>query len=380
MAVLSQGHTMEARHTDSGAVEYLTAESERGRQALQAVMQRSYAANTGVVPASWALARVVDGVPVTFALVDPDREMAYPGGRLRYAFLCDAATRDERRGEGHFRATVDHLCASLRQAGIPLLVTHGRCALYRPLGFGVFTHHCGIFVAPDQIERALGAVVPDGARQLLTVEEGAHLWGDLLLISQVRAPGFEECRAALLAAAGIARQCGKERILFEHPPAPSYGSRYPIHLTTETPLAALARACGGRVCVEGADPEGRSVPDADWIKVLDAGRLLRYVAGCLAGLGPAPPPGRVCFDTDAGTVTVESRKGALSVSEERAPGSVVLHWPGWALAQLITGYQSAPALCTILESPLEAGALALLDALFPPRWRFSRNESWTFHS
>jgi hypothetical protein len=48
------------------------------------------------------------------------------------------------------------------------------------------------------------------------------------------------------------------------------------------------------------------------------------------------------------------------------------------LAQLVTGYRSAETLALIHGLELPPEAQALLSALFPPCWRFSRNESWTF--
>ena len=88
-------------------IEYLTAETEPGRLALQEVMEHSYNADTAQVPAQWALARVVDGVPVSFILVDPNRQMSFSGGDVRYGFICDVATREDRRREGHFRAIME---------------------------------------------------------------------------------------------------------------------------------------------------------------------------------------------------------------------------------------------------------------------------------
>ena len=51
-----------------------------------------------------------------------------------------------------------------------------------------------------------------------------------------------------------------------------------------------------------------------------------------------------------------------------------------ALAQLVTGYRSADTLCEVHGTPLVPESTALLAALFPRRWRLSRNESWTYAS
>jgi hypothetical protein len=56
----------------------------------------------------------------------------------------------------------------------------------------------------------------------------------------------------------------------------------------------------------------------------------------------------------------------------------VIHWPSSALAQLVTGYRSAEMLGALLGIKTPPEALALLEALFPRRWRFSRDESWVF--
>ncbi|MBN1955269.1 MAG: GNAT family N-acetyltransferase [Anaerolineae bacterium] len=356
----------------------LTAQTEAGRAAIAQVMARSYSAEIDSVPPSWARALVVDGEPVSFILVDPERRMEYPGGDLPYAFINDVATRADRRREGHFRTTMAHTFDALRAAGLPLVLTHGRYPLYRRFGFDVFTHHCGIFVAPGQIETAApGTIAPAAAVQLLVTEENSAIHDDLLLVVEARATSLAASKAVLQAAAALARQKGKARILFEHPPAPSYGSRYPLHATLETPLTALARTYGAQVCVQGADPEGSPIPDADWIKVLNAAALLEATAR-----PPAQPlpTAAVSFDTDAGQTTIASQDGAVSVSAGIAPGAVPLAWPASALAQLVTGYRSCTMLSTLYDTPLPAEAVALLEGLYPARWRLSRNESWTFKS
>jgi len=360
--------------------EVLTAETARGRLTITEVMQRSYVADIQSVPARWARGLIVDNVPVSFILVDPNRCMEYPGGDLRYAFICDVATREDRRGEGHFRRVMEDTFSSLRAAGLSLVVAHGRYQLYRRFGFNVFTHHCGIFATPGQVERELGTQALGEADHLLVVNERQAIQDDLLLVTDVKATTLSESRAALQAAAAVARRRGKARILFEHPPAPSYGSRYPIYSSLETPFTALARACGAQVCVQGADPEAGSIPDADWIKVLDAAALLREA---LRGLGDSPqalPVETICFDTDAGATTIESVGGDVTVSDGVKPDAVRVKWPSSALAQLVTGYQPAEVLSVICNASLPAETVAFLGTLFPRRWRLSRNESWTFKS
>jgi len=347
-------------------IKVLAAETEAGRRALAEVMQRSYSGRLEGIPPPWARVRLADGVPVAFILVDPDRRMEFPTGDLRYAFITDVATREDRRGEGHFRGIMEDTFAALRAAGIALVITHGCYPLYRRSGFTVFTHHCGIFIAPTQIERHLGAVAaaPEGEGRLV-VEEQQGFQEDLLLVADVRASSLSECRAALQAAAAAARKRGKSRILFEHPAAPSYGSRYPIYPSPETPFTALARACGAQVCLQGADPESGTIPDADWIKVLDAAALVQEALAC------SPLPER--------PLTLESTGERVTALAGVRPAVERARWPAAALAQLVTGYRSAERLAVLHGISLSPEALALLGALFPPGWRFSRNESWTYH-
>lgn len=359
-------------------VRYVTGETEKGRAAIQEVVQHSYAADIDSVPAPWARARVVSDVPVSFILVDPGKQMEFPGGDVTYAFVCDTGTREDRRGEGHFQSIMEHTFSSLRESGIALAVTHGRYQLYRQFGFDVFTHHSGIFITPECIERVLGTQFSEEAKQLLVVEDRQAIQEDLLLVSEVKAESLPECDAALQAAAALARRRGKARILFEHPPAPSYGSHYPIYQSLESPLVTLARTCGAQVCLQGADPEGGSIPDADWVKVLDARALVREVLRCRKGQDRPLPKVIVSFDTEAGPVTVEAMDDQVTASAEVRPKAATVKWPSSALAQLVIGYRSAAILSTIHETPFSPEVMALLNELFPPRWRFSRNESWTY--
>jgi predicted N-acetyltransferase YhbS len=359
------------------SVKILTAATPAGREAIEAVMAASYRADIDEVPPEWALARVVDGIPVAFILVDPRRQMAFPGGDLRYAFICDVATREDRRREGHFRALMEETFTRLREVGIPLILTHGRYPLYRRFGFDVFTHHSGIFITPEQIARTLGSEESQEADERLVIQGGRAFLGDRLLVTNIHAGTLSECRSALLAAATIARRQEKSLILFEHPPAPSYGSTYPLYPTLETPLTSLARSCGAQVIVQGADPESGTIPDADWIKVLDAAEFLRAAVACLEVALPLPEA-IVGFETDAGNLTLESTGTAVRVADALAPDIPVIRWPSAALAQLVTGYRETAALALIHNTHLSADVVALLNALFPPGWRLSRNESWTY--
>jgi GNAT superfamily N-acetyltransferase len=372
-APVSEG-TVRAGPTD---VRYLTAETEEGRQAIREVMSHSYSAEVDERWPSWAISRVVDGVPVSFILVNPDQRMDFPGGEVRCAFVNDVATREDRRREGHFRALMTHTFARLREAGIPLVLLHGRYPLYRQFGFDVFTHHCGIFCTVEQIDRVLGLGNVEDAPRFLTIEEGRGLQEDLLLVTDVKASTLQACKRALRAAGAVARARGKERILFEQP---ACDARYSIHASLEMPLTEVARTCGAQVCVQGADPEGGTIPDADWIKVLDAAAFVQRVLDVLDMSGTDIPDGRICLDTDAGAVTIECQEGVVGARARVHPGVEAVHWPSSALAQLVTGYRSVELLSELNETSVSSDALASLGALFPPRWRLSRNESWTYRS
>ncbi len=355
-------------------IEYLTAESERGRLAIEEVMQRSYTADIDSVPPRCAIARVADDIPVSFIMVKPDGQMGFPRGTIRYAFINDVATREDRRLEGHFRGILEYTFSVLRSDGIPLVLLHGERQLYRRFGFDVYTHHHGVFITPELIERKLGTQVPEGARELLKISSGKYIQKDLLLIDDVSTRTFPECKAALQAAAAVARECGKARILFWDPPAtPSYGSLHP----PESSLAIMARACGGQVCIRGAEPE-KADDHADWIKVLNTPLLVKEALKCLDRPENPLPEGMICFDTDAGIVTIESSNGDVRASEGVKPGAEMVKWPSSVVAQLVTGYHTAPVLSAIHDTPLSDEAMALLEALFPQQWRFSANESWMF--
>ena len=357
----------------------LTAETKQGRLGIEDVMLHSYSADIDSVPPRWARVLTVDEVPVSYILVDPNRRMGFPAGDLRYAFLCDVATRSDRRREGYFRRIVHDTLASLRAAGLPLVLTHGHCQLYRQFGFDVFTHHCGVFLRPELVEARLGPGAPDGAEQLLVVDQDRRVQEDLLLVADVKVTAFPTAKAALQSSARLARELGKSRILFEHPAASVHGSRYPVCPSLETPLAILARACGGSVRVEGSDPEGRSIEHADWIKVLDAPALARQVLPLLGQPDGLPYAG-IGIHTEAGAVNVQSSPDGLRLLDSAEPGAEVLTWPAAALAQLVTGYQPVRALLAVHSTTLRAVETDLLEALFPPRWRLSRNESWTYSS
>ena len=352
----------------------LTAETEEGRHAIEEVMEHSYQSDLDSVPPAWARALVVDGTPVSFILVDPDDSVPMPGGKLRSAFISDVATREERRREGHFRAILEHSFADLLATGITTVVCHGESHLYRRFGFEVYAHHCGLIITPELIARRLGTEVHAGWETWIELNDHPHLAADLLLITNARAETLSRAKAMLQTAAALAGERGKERIVFELSSEPE-SRAFP---STDSPLVALALACGGQLTLQGADPEGRPIAHADWIKVLDAPGFLREALSLLP-----PPPGplpqaAVSFDTDAGAVTLRASSAGAEATPGVASDAPRVVWPSGALAQLALGYASAAVLAEIHNAPLPAGACALLEALFPRQGRVSRNESWVF--
>lgn len=358
-------------------VEYLTAETEEGRRAIAAVADRAIPATLEIVPPDWAIVRRVHGDPVAFVLIDPQRVMRFGRSAIRYAYINQIATHADRRSRGHFRATLEEAFRRLKAAGIPWVVLHGSYSLYRRFGFEVFTYHSGIFLTPELIERSLGKPSPgDSPNGLIEPCESALFNKDLLYITHAGSGSLEEARAALLAAASLARETHKARILIEHPDAPSYGSTYPVYATLETPLTALARSCGARVVIQGANPEENNLPNADWIKVLDPARLAQAALISHQGEDLSVGPARLWIDTDAGSFGLVSGGNSIRLIDHPTAKMETVQWSSSALAQLVTGYRSAEMTCTIQGTPLAPVNLALLNVLFPPGWRLSRNVSW----
>ena len=356
---------------------YLTAETEQGRRAIEEVMAHSYEEDIDYVPPEWAIARIVDEVPVSFALVDPNEPLLFPNGAIRRGFLRDVATREDRRQEGHFRATMQEVFDRLRLAKIPLVSTHGEHQLYRRFGFDVFTHQHGIFITPDQIARHLGLSRSQEGERFLEVEEGPPRREDLLLIRSVTAATTAEARCALLAAAAMAEHRGRSRILFEHPPA---GRVSVGHVRLDSPFRSLALACGAQVRLEGGVPEGRPIPDGDWIKVLEAVAFVEEAIRLLAPMATSLPSVHIGIACDEGDLTITSSAAGVTVSAARSEGVPVLRWPAAMLAQLFAGYQSAEVLACIHGVALPPEAAAFFSALIPRQWRLTRQESWAYHN
>jgi GNAT superfamily N-acetyltransferase len=358
-------------------VDYLTAETEEGRRAITEVANKAIPAALEIVPPEWAIVRRVHGEPVSFALIDPQRVMRFGRSGLRYAYINQIATHADRRSRGHFRATLEEAFRRLKQAGLPLVVLHGSYHLYRRFGFEVFTYHSGIFLTPELVERRLGIAAPESIGPAsVDICESQLFSKDLLYITHAPGSSLEEARQSLIAAAALARQRNRARILIEHPDAPSFGSTYPIYPSLETPLTALARACGAWVVVQGANPEDSGVPNADWIKVLDPLRLAQAAVDFRIGDGFAGNQASLWIDTEAGSFGLRSDGSDVSVTDQRHADMEPVRWSSGALAQLATGFHSAGLTCVIQRTPLSDANLTLLETVFPAGWRLSRNMSW----
>ena len=114
--------------------------------------------------------------------------------------------------------------------------------------------------------------------------------------------------------------------------------------------------------------------------MLDAVAFVREVLSLMEEPDRPLPMGIVRLNTDAGPVTIESRDRAVLAYEGAGQAAETVTWPSSALAQLVTGYFSVETLCATLNTPLSRASTALLGALFPRRWRFSKNGSWFFKS
>lgn len=352
-------------------ITYLTAETDEGRAAIEVVMARSYHADISHIPAQWAMARLVDDEPVAFALVYPKYPVELIHGYMPLAFLGDIATREDRRRGGHMSGMMQEVSQRLVAAGIPALLLHGDEGLYRRFGFVTYTHHSGIFLTPAQIAHEVGIQDEADLKGFRMITEG--VLPDLLVAQYPGCRDLDEAVAVLQILAGQALALGKARILLEEPPPTRFIIRY--YRTIETPLVHVARMCGGEHIVAGSDPVGRRLAHADWIRILDAPRMVEQFLAINGA--PKRASGELTMRTEAGAFTIVAENGVAHVTP--APSMRhALPWPAQALAQLLMGYQTATFLGGYYDVPLPKEAAVLLDALFPRRWRFSRNESWIY--
>jgi predicted N-acetyltransferase YhbS len=354
-------------------ITYLTAETKEGRAAIEAVIARSYAARIDHVPPEWAIARLVDGDPVAFALVTPNYLVELPRSFAKLGFLSDVATSDDRRHSGHFAGILEEVSRRLVAADVPALLLHGDEGLYRRFGFAAYTHHSGVFLTPGQIASCVGIQDDVDLRGFRLFAEGTL--PELLVAQYPACRHLDEAIAVLQVLAGHALALGKSRILLEEPtPSSQYLVCY--HRSIDTPLIQAARMCGGEHVVAGSDPAGRRIAHADWIRVLDAQRLVEQFLAITGA--PKRALGAVTLRTEAGVFSIIAENGVVDVPSLPANVRHAISWPAKALAQLVMGYQSAAFLSCYYDAALPGEALTLLNALFPRRWRFSRNESWVY--
>jgi GNAT superfamily N-acetyltransferase len=362
--------------------ETLTAESDGGRAAVAEIMALGGGeADLGGAPPEWVRVLAVDGTPVSFLAVDPNCRMEYPRGDVPYALLRAGATREDRRGQGHFRTLLEDTLAALRQAGIPWIVGRLPYGLGQLLGFAAFTNYSSFLLRPEEIEQTLAGGRPDGMEGRLTYAEFPDIQEDLLLVTDVDAQTEFECVQALREAAWIARSRGKARIVFEHPPAALPGSRYPIHDCRQTTLTMAAMTCFARVRITGADAdEEKEEVDhavaADMIRIVDLAEAVRLVTAASGVPSGHCPRGVVALDDAAGQATITVGPGSVEATPGLQAGAPVVPFSAAIMAQILTGYRSAKTLAYQAPSPIAGPAIEMLDCLFPRFWRFSRNEKW----
>ena len=296
---------------------FLTAETEQGRRAIEEVMVHSYEEDIDRVPPGWAIARIVDGVPVSFALVDPNEPLLFPNGAIRRGFLRDIATREDRRLEGHFRATMQEVFDRLRLAKIHCSLDSRRVPAVPEIRFR------RLHPPPRDLHSAGPDRTP--SRTVMLPRMGKVLGGRRRPAQAIRsAPGHERngrdggrCQVRAAGRRGHGRTPRKEPDLFEYPPA---GRVSVGHVSLDSPFRSLALACGAQVRVEGGVPEGRPIPDGDWIKVLDAVGFVEEVIRLLAPMATSLPSVHIGITCDAGDLTITSSAAGVTVSAGRPEG------------------------------------------------------------
>jgi len=367
--------------------EILTAQTEQGWAAVEQVMAHSYEADLSAIPPEWIRVLVDEDVPISFVAIDPNRQIEYPKGSVRYAFLSAGSTREDLRGQGYFRQLLEDTFDELRAAGIPWIIARLPYAVGLRFGFQVFTHNSAFVLRPEEIEQTFGGGRPEDTEGMLTIDESPGIQENLLVVTRERSLSEAESVAALREAAWIARSRGKSRILFEHPPAPGPGSHYPIYPARHTPLMVTAMAGGARVRIAGSEPEedeedasegATTVFKADMVKLLDLRAVFEQVLAALGTAGSSCPGGSVSFDTEAGQATITVGADGWHVAEGIGPHALRVPFPADAVAQMITGHRSASTLAYMYQKEIPREAAGILDTLFPRFWRFSRNESWIY--
>ncbi len=356
-------------------VRYLTTETVEGQRALRYAMEHCYWVDETSAPPEWQLVRLADEQPVAFALVDPKRRMHMRRRDLIYPFLEDIGTVESQRRQGHFTGLMQELGARLRAAGHGCLVTHGRAALYQPLGFTPFTRHVGLFLTPEGITQRLGDREYVGRDTIEFRIDDVR--PNLFYVIDANTWSWENPADALRAIAREARQHGRTRILIEEPTAPSYGSHYYGHGALQGELWRLAMECGGQIMIQSPHPESDILPDADMICVLDAWRLVERAAGAVK-IPSKTLTGSMAIRTEAGALRFEVGGGEVHVTPLPDGASETTYWPATVLAQVVTGYLQARDAVALYDLPLTREECSLLDYFFHLGWRLSHNESWIY--
>lgn len=363
--------------------EILTAETDRGLAALDEISNRSRKKiNLSGLPGEWVRILMQGDKPVAYAAVDPDREIAYPKGSVRYAYLKTLSrVPGSPAREAFLVDLLENLVGDLRSAGMPWIIGRLPFGLGQDLGFAAFTHYSCFILRPEEIEQTLGGRRAPNAADKITIQHDSDYQDDLLLVTDVRAETQEDCIDVLREAAWVARSNGKARILFEQPPVGLPGSDYAIHDTRQSILLDISMACHARVRVEASDAEmetdelGHTIP-TDMVRILSLPSLVGLVAEAADGDLADSPNGSVAFDIPAGQATITTAEGRCEVVDEVAYGAELASFSAPAVAQILTGFRSATTQAYLDEVTIERDARRLLDRLFPRFWRFSRNEKW----
>nr|HPL30090.1 hypothetical protein [Anaerolineae bacterium] len=153
-----------------------------------------------------------------------------------------------------------------------------------------------------------------------------------------------------------------------------------LPLPPDHPLARAAVLAGGEARLTGPVVRGSRWGHADQAKVLDLGGALDALAPALtrrlALSTYAGWQGNIAIDTERGSASLEINAGAVQAAPRDGVTQGVLRLPSNGLAPLLVGTYGASEMTTWPGFQAPAPLLALLDALFPPRWPTAENEDW----
>ncbi len=353
------------------------------------------------------------GRVVSVALLRHDRWLV-DGVALDVGFLENILTHPEYRGRGLFSALLGDCLRFLRQERFPLAALHGAVDRYAPFGYMPIRYHAEATVpaavaaglplvgrarafAPDDLadmsalyaatygplaaseERTAGVwhwLLP--AMDDVTVLEdvsglvAGYAWVDQRLVKRklrvVEATAAPDGRAAasLLSAMGArAQAAGLATVYLALPPQ---------HRLVRAVLLA-----GGEARLAGPAVPSRW-GHADQAQVLDLDAALSTLAPALArrlaSSAYAGWQGNIAIDSEQGSVSLEIEGGAVQAAPRDGVTQGVLRLPSRLLAPLLLGTHGASEMTLWPEFQAPGPLLALLDALFPPRWPASENEDW----